>query len=62
MRAQIELARLTGEPFNLVVSSRTQSISVPLLEQIESVTRQFGGGVFRYDPKSGQMIAFVKSK
>ncbi|MCP1646626.1 hypothetical protein J2T41_006285, partial [Pseudomonas citronellolis] len=58
LRAQLRLAEITGQPFNLVVSPRTQSISAPLRARIDSVTSKVGGGVYRYDPSSGVLSDF----
>ncbi|HIE30059.1 TPA: hypothetical protein EYP66_22570, partial [Candidatus Poribacteria bacterium] len=58
MRAQLQLAESTGTPFNLVVSPRTQSISGPLRARIDAVTRKVGGGIYRYDPSTGNLSDF----
>jgi len=54
LRAQIRLANETGQPINLVVSPRTQSVSQNVLDQI----RDAGGEIYRYDPKSGLLTEF----
>ena len=50
LRAQLAEALATRQPYNLVVSPGNQTISKPLLRQIEAVNRQVGGGIYRYDP------------
>jgi hypothetical protein len=39
---------------------RNQSISKPLLRQIERVNQQVGGGVYRYDPATDILTPFGK--
>jgi hypothetical protein len=46
LRAQIQVATETGQPLNLVVSPRTQSVSGPLVSGVQST----GGNVFVYNP------------
>ncbi len=58
LRAQLQYAEMTGTPFNLVVSPRTQSISNPLRARIDAVTRKVGGGIYRYDPSTGKLSDF----
>ncbi|WP_187794956.1 RHS repeat-associated core domain-containing protein [Paracoccus amoyensis] len=53
LRAQIELANQTGQPFNLVVSPRTQYVSGPLLKAI----RAGGGDVYIYDPSGSGSLS-----
>ncbi|MFC4291333.1 putative toxin, partial [Sphingorhabdus arenilitoris] len=60
LTAQLEYAVKTGQPYNLVVSPRNQNISKPLLDQIRAVTRQVGGGVYRYDPATDILTPFGK--
>lgn len=50
LEAQLEHAARTGQPYNLVVSPATRNISPTLLRNIEAHNRQYGGGVYRYDP------------
>jgi len=45
LRAQFKLAIDSGQPFNLVISPRTETISGPLSEKI----RQAGGEIFQFD-------------
>ncbi|MDR2637806.1 MAG: hypothetical protein LBB55_05650 [Zoogloeaceae bacterium] len=54
LRAQIQRAGELGQPFNLVVSPKTQYISGPLLEAIEEI----GGSIYRYDPATGILTEF----
>ncbi|GAB7532007.1 hypothetical protein PS3A_44220 [Pseudomonas sp. 3A(2025)] len=49
---------MNGEPFNLVVSPRTQNISEPLKAQIDAVVSRFGGGICRYDPATKEFSDF----
>ncbi|UFH49293.1 putative toxin [Pseudomonas sp. KNUC1026] len=58
LRAQLELSEITGQPFNLVVSPRTQRISAPLQARIDEVTSKVGGGIYRYDPSIGELSKF----
>jgi filamentous hemagglutinin len=58
LRAQLQLAEETGTPFNLVVSPRTQNISGPLRDRIDEVTTKVGGGIYRYDPSTGNLSNF----
>ncbi|TFF42012.1 filamentous hemagglutinin N-terminal domain-containing protein [Pseudomonas sp. RIT623] len=58
LRAQLQLAEMTGQPFNLVVSPRTQSISAPLKARIDAVTSKVGGGIYRYDPSTKLLSDF----
>ncbi|EEE35281.1 hypothetical protein RKLH11_3957 [Rhodobacteraceae bacterium KLH11] len=58
LRAQLQLAEETGTPFNLVVSPRTQNISGPLRDRIDEVTSKVGGGIYRYDPSTGDLSNF----
>lgn len=60
LRAQLAEALATRQPYNLVVSPGTQSISKPLLRQIERVNQQVGGGVYRYDPATDTLTPFGK--
>ena len=46
LRAQMRIAEKSGEPLNLVVSSRTLSVSEPLVLNV----RATGGIVFVYNP------------
>ncbi|MGU3400492.1 hemagglutinin repeat-containing protein [Brucellaceae bacterium D45D] len=46
LRAQIQVATETGQPLNLVVSPRTQSVSGPLVSGVRST----GGNVYVYNP------------
>ena len=55
LRAQLAEALATRQPYNLVVSPGNQTISKPLLRQIEAVNRQVGGGIYRYDPATDIM-------
>lgn len=58
LRAQLRIAESRGEPFNLVVSPRTQTISGPLRADIDRVNRLNGGGIYRYDPATGDLSNF----
>ncbi|MCD5970388.1 two-partner secretion domain-containing protein [Pseudomonas quasicaspiana] len=58
LRAQLQLSEMTGQPFNLVVSPRTQSVSAPLRARIEAVTSKVGGGLYRYDPATDVLTHF----
>ncbi|WP_161831355.1 DUF637 domain-containing protein [Pseudovibrio sp. POLY-S9] len=58
LRAQLLHAEMTGTPFNLIVSPRTQNISGPLRARIDAVTRRVGGGIYRYDPSTGSLSDF----
>ncbi|WP_330208192.1 putative toxin [Pseudomonas sp. Z13] len=58
LRAQLQLAEMTGQPFNLVVSPRTESISAPLQQRIDAVTSKVGGGIYRFDPSTGLFSKF----
>ncbi|UTW46449.1 hypothetical protein KFE80_06105 [bacterium SCSIO 12696] len=59
LRAQLALALRTNTPFNLVVSPRTQKISRPLKESIDDVIEKVGGGIYRYDPSTGDLSNFL---
>jgi filamentous hemagglutinin len=54
LRAQVEIASETGQPLNLVVSPRTESVSKELLFQVRST----GGNVFKYNPSTGDLTNF----
>lgn len=49
---------MTGQPFNLVVSPQTQSISAPLKARIDAVISKVGGGIYRYDPSTKLLSDF----
>ncbi|WP_107497092.1 putative toxin [Thalassobius sp. I31.1] len=51
LRAQSQIARESGEPLNLVVSPRTQTVSGPLLNDVRST----GGNVFVYNPATDSL-------
>ncbi len=51
LRAQAQIARETGQPMNLVVSTRTQRVSGPLLNDVRST----GGDVYIYDPATNSL-------
>ena len=51
---QIALAIEHGQPFNLVVSPRTQSVSGPLRSAVEDT----GGMVYVYNPATGALTEF----
>ncbi|WP_410478221.1 putative toxin [Pseudomonas syringae group sp. J309-1] len=53
-QAQVKIALESGQPLNLVVSPRTQTISGPLTRQI----RRTSGDIFRYNPATGEMTKF----
>ena len=50
LTAQLQHAAITRTPYNLVVGPETVRISQPLLDDILEVIREFGGGIYRYDP------------
>lgn len=54
LRAQIKVATDTGQPLNLVVSPRTNTVSGELMRQVRST----GGDVFRYNPSTGELTKF----
>lgn len=56
LQAQAEIARRNGEPMNLIVSPRTQSVSVPLLDDVRST----GGDVFIYNPITDSISPWPK--
>lgn len=51
LRAQIQVATSTGQPMNLVVSPRTQSVSGPLIDGIRST----GGNIYIYNPSTSSL-------
>lgn len=51
LRAQILFATETGQPLNLVVSPRTQSVSRPLVSGVQST----GGNVYVYNPTTNNL-------
>lgn len=51
---QLKIALESGQPLNLVVSPRTQTISGPLTRQV----RRTGGDIFRYNPATGEMTKY----
>ncbi|WP_249583668.1 putative toxin [Pseudomonas viridiflava] len=52
LRAQLQLAESTGQPFTLIVSPRTQTISGPLRSRIDAVVSKNGGGIYKFDPST----------
>lgn len=54
LRAQVKVASDTGQPLNLVVSPRTNSVSGELMRQVRSA----GGNVYRYNPTTGELTNF----
>lgn len=54
LRTQIQIARDTGQPLNIVVSPRAINVSGEIIEGV----RKTGGGVYRYNPKSGNLTKF----
>jgi filamentous hemagglutinin len=49
LRAMADSADAANSPFNLIISSNTQTISVPLQQRIS----RFGGRIFEFDPATG---------
>ncbi len=56
LRAQIEFASSVRQPLNLVVSPRTTNVSREVIERVQET----GGGIFRYDPASGELTKFER--
>ncbi|NJK33190.1 MAG: hypothetical protein HC927_12735 [Deltaproteobacteria bacterium] len=54
LQAQINYAVNAGKPFNLVVSPRTQYVSLPLKEAVEST----GGTISVLDTATGALTPF----
>jgi RHS repeat-associated protein len=54
LEAQIISASRAGEPYNLVVSMRTHTLSQPLRDAI----RESGGKIYRFDPASGALTPY----
>ena len=54
LRAQIKLAGENNQPFNLVVSPRTRTVSEPLWRQV----RNTGGDIYVYNPATKDLTEF----
>jgi len=53
LRAQMQVAINTGQPYTLVVSENTASIARPVLDEI----RRIGGSVYRFDTTTQTLTA-----
>ena len=54
LQAQVALARENNQPFNLVVSPRTRTVSEPLRDAVKK-TR---GGIYVYNPATKDLTEF----
>ena len=54
LRAQIKIARETGQPLNIVVSPRTINVSGELKNEV----KETGGAIYRYNPVTGNLTEF----
>ncbi len=54
LRTQIQIARDTGQPLNIVVSPKTINVSMKIIRKV----RRTGGDVYRYNPKTGDLTKF----
>ena len=54
LQAQVALARENNQPFNLVVSPRTRTVSGPLRDAVEDAR----GHVYVYDPVTKELSEF----
>ena len=58
LQAQAGYARLSNQPFSLIIGPDTQTVSVPLQEAV----RRAGGIIVRFDPASGRFSGVVFDK
>jgi len=55
LRAQFKLAIDSGQPFNLVISPRTETISGPLWRKIKETQ----GEIFQFDASTGKFSSIT---